>query len=410
MASKGSHTWAFKPGMRAGGFGWRGSAKAVQRLKAARTEIRAVNRTDPVAAAECAVALAERIWPAFAQIDTSSGALGGAARRTLQDLVPLLIAAPADQPTRAKWLERLRTAIVEDGVDYLAPISERFGEIAVWHDLMISHAERDLDLVREAWADHARFSLVPTTMLTLSCLLEAGEYDRLRALLALRATRLWAYDRYGAEALLRQGRETEALAEAVALLETKREGWDHCDICRFCETILIRQGRTEEAYRRFGLPAAAGSTWLGLWRDLVKRYPERDGRGMLEDLIALHGRKGKWFAAAKTAGQFDIALDCATDPEAAPATLIRAARDFAVKEPAFAARVAVLALDHLLAGRAYDASLRDVDAAVAALMTASGKLDRIPWAIAEMRRLAREERGDQLMRHRLRFKLAEVEA
>ena len=130
MVRKPSHKWAFKPGMRAGAFGWRGSAKAIERLKSARTEIRAVNRADPVAAAEGVVALAERIWPAFEHIDTSSGALGSAVHRTLEDLVPILISAPADEHMRAHWLERLREAVLDDGVDYLGPISDRFGEIA----------------------------------------------------------------------------------------------------------------------------------------------------------------------------------------------------------------------------------------------------------------------------------------
>ena len=134
--------------MRASAFGWRGSAKAIERLKSASAEIRAVNRADPVTAAEGVIALAARIWPAFEHIDTSSGALGTAVRRTLDDLVPILIAAPADEKTRAKWLEQLRTAIEDDGVDYLAPISDRFGEIAVFPALMNLHADRDLDLIQ----------------------------------------------------------------------------------------------------------------------------------------------------------------------------------------------------------------------------------------------------------------------
>jgi hypothetical protein len=81
-------------------------------------------------------------------------------------------------------------------------------------------------------------------------------------------------------------------------------------------------------------------------------------------LIARHGRRGKWFAAANSAGYLDIALDCATAPEAASATLIRAARDFAASEPVFATRVALHAVAHLLAGRGYDASPRDIDAAI----------------------------------------------
>ena len=48
-----------------------------------------MNRADPVTAAEGVVVLTERIWPAFEHIDTSSGALGSAVRRTLEDLVQI---------------------------------------------------------------------------------------------------------------------------------------------------------------------------------------------------------------------------------------------------------------------------------------------------------------------------------
>ncbi|SFQ21950.1 hypothetical protein [Tranquillimonas alkanivorans] len=300
-----------------------------------------MGRAEPVLAAEGVVALAERVWPAFEHIDTSSGALGSAVRKTLEDLLPILLEAPADAATRASWLERLRLAIFEDGVDYLAPLSNRFGEIAIYTKLVNEHADRDLELVQEAWADLARFSHVPTATLTLSCLLEAERYDELMDLLALRKTRLWFDEKFGAAALLRQGQEDAALALAAKLLEDDRQTWGRHDISRFCEGILRRQGKEDEAYLRFGLSSASGGTWLAIWRDLVKRYPHRDAGAILEGLMALHGRKGKWFAAAKTAGELDIALDCAQDPEAAPATLIRAARDFAVKEPAFAAEVAL---------------------------------------------------------------------
>ena len=410
MARKPVHKWAFKPGMRANAFGWRGSAKATQRLKSASAEIRAVNRADPVTAADGVVALAARIWPAFEHIDTSSGALGTAVRRTLDDLVPILIAAPADEKTRAKWLEQLRAAIEDDGVDYLAPISERFGEIAIYPALMTLHADRDLVLIHRAWSDWERYSHVSTATLTLSCLLEAGRYDDLLALLAVKKSRLWFDDKFGAEALLRQGREDDALAYAEALLEGDRQTWGHHDICRFCEAILVRQGKADEAYRRFGLPTASGNTWLAMWRDLVKRYPDRDARALLEDLIALHGRKGKWFAAAKTATYFDIALDCAADHEAAPATLIRAARDFAIKEPAFAADVALHAIRHLLAGRGYEPSPFDIDEAVDHLMTASTRIDRRGWVIAALQRLMATTPGDDLMQRRLGQKLTELSA
>ena len=409
MAGKMTHKWAFKPGMRAGAYNWKSSAKATDRLKSASTEIRAVARTDPTSAAEGVIALAQRIWPAFEHIDTSSGALGNAVRRTLEDLLPILIEAPADEKTRAKWLEQLREAIEEDGVDYLAPIAERFGQIAAYPELMNLHADRDLDMIRAAWSDHARFSHVTTATLTLSCLLEAGRYEELMALLALKKTSLWFDMKFGAEALLRQGREVEALGFAEALLKDDRRQWGHQDIAQFCEGILVRQGREEDAYRRFGLPTAASNTYLAMWRDLVKRYPDLDARRILEDLIETQGTKGKWFAAAKTAKYFDIALDCAAHPDAAPATLIRAARDFAIKEPAFAAQVGLHAITHLLAGRGYEPSPLDIDEAVAHVMTASARIGQGDAVLRELQRLAANSATDVIMTARLKSRIADIE-
>ena len=128
--------------------------------------------------------------------------------------------------------------------------------------LMNDHADRDLDLIRAAWSDHARYEHVTSATLTLSCLLEAGRHDELLDLLAVQKTRIWFYEKFGAEALLRQGREDEALAFAESLLRDDRQQWGYHDIARFCEGILIQQGREEAAYGRFGLPSASGNTYL----------------------------------------------------------------------------------------------------------------------------------------------------
>jgi len=409
MAGKVTHKWAFKPGMRAGAYSWKSSAKAIDRLKSASSEIRAVARTDPITAAEGVIALAQRIWPAFEHIDTSSGALGNAVRRTLEDLLPILIEAPADEKIRAKWLEQLREAIEDDGVDYLAPIADRFGPIAAYPRLMNLHADRDLDMIRAAWADHARFSHVTTSTLTLSCLLEAGRYDELMTLLALKKTSLWFDMKFGAEALLRQGREDEALAFAEALLKDDGRQWGYHDIAEFCEGILLRQGREEDAYRRFGLPTASGNTYLAMWRDLVKRYPDLVARRILVDLIESHGSKGKWFAAAKTAKYLDLALDCAAHSDAAPATLIRAARDFAIKEPAFAAQVGLHAIAHLLAGRGYEPGPLGIDEAVTHVMAASARIGQGDAVLRELQRLAANAATDVIMSARLKSRIADIE-
>ncbi|WP_323033177.1 hypothetical protein [Paracoccus sp. (in: a-proteobacteria)] len=409
MAGKITHKWAFKPGMRAGAYSWKSSTKAVERLKSAIAEIRAVARTDPTTAAEGVIALAQRIWPAFEHIDTSSGALGNAVRRTLEELLPVLIEAQADEKIRAKWLEQLREAILDDGVDYLAPIADRFGQIAAFPALMNLHADRDLDMIQAAWSDHARFSHVTTATLTLSCLLEVGRYDELLALLELKTSRLWFDQKFGADALLRQGREDEALAYAESLLKDDRRQWGYQDIAQFCENILVRQGREEEAYRRFGLPTAAGNTYLAMWRDLVKRYPDIDARGILEDLIETQGSRGKWFAAAKTAKYLDIALECAAHTDAAPATLIRSARDFAINEPAFAAQVGLHAIAHLLAGRGYEPSPLDIDEAVTHVMAASARIGQGGAVLRELQRLSANAATDVIMSARLKSRIADIE-
>ncbi|MBK4717628.1 hypothetical protein JJL56_01980 [Azospirillum sp. YIM DDC1] len=115
----GGQKWAFKTKLRARAFGWRGSQAAIARLKEAVSEIRTVSKIDPLTAGEGALALMERLWPAFEQIDTSTGALGSAVHKALDEVIPILIAAPADPKTRAKWLERLYQAVLDDGVQYL---------------------------------------------------------------------------------------------------------------------------------------------------------------------------------------------------------------------------------------------------------------------------------------------------
>lgn len=410
MVARAKHKWAFKPSMRAGAYSWKSSAKAIARLKSARSEIRTVARTDPTTAAEGVIDLAQRIWPAFEHIDTSSGALGNAVRRTLEDLLPVLIEAPADEKTRAKWLERLREAIMDDGVDYLAPIADCFGKIATYPALMNLHADRDLDMIEAAWSDHARYIHVATGTLTLSCLLEAGRYDELLELLDRKKTRLWFDEKFGAEALLRQGREADALARAQALLLDERRQWGHVEIAQFCERILVSQGREEEAYRRFGLPSASGNTYLAMWRDLVKRYPDLDARRILEDLIDIHGSKGKWFAAAKTARFLDIAVECAAHYGAAPATLIRAARDLKRREPSFAMQVALQAIRHLVQGRGYEPSPLDIDEAVEHLMVAAEQLGEAQWALCQLHRLAGSALSAGPMAERLARNIAILEA
>ena len=117
-------------------------------------------KRDQVEAGEGVVALLERLWPALQDIDTSTGALGRAVSATLEKLISLLFDAPADQLVRQKWLERLFTAIQEDGVDYLAPLEDRWGEICVFPELAVVWVEFLMPTVRRVWSDHNSFTFV----------------------------------------------------------------------------------------------------------------------------------------------------------------------------------------------------------------------------------------------------------
>jgi hypothetical protein len=82
-----SHPWSFRQRLRARAFGWRGSKLAIERLKEALGELETVARDDPETAAEGAILLMER------------------------------------------QLDRLWTAIEEDGVDFLSEVRDRWGEL-----------------------------------------------------------------------------------------------------------------------------------------------------------------------------------------------------------------------------------------------------------------------------------------
>ena len=338
-------------------------------------------------AAEGAVALMGRLWPALQDIDTSSGALGNAVNGTLERLIPVLVSAPADRTTRTKWLERVFVAMQADGVQYLSPVEDLWGEICVFPELADAWAERLLPLVRVAWSDHGRFHFVTRDHACLSCLLELGRYRELNELLSLRSSRFWPTDRFGAEALARQGL-TDA---AIAYAEARRNGaYDDPGITEFCERVLLDAGRRDEAYRRHGVYAARANTYLGVFRATVRRYPELDPRQVLIDLIEARGEQGKWFAAAKSAGFLDVALDCARLGATEPATLLRAACDFVESEPRFSAQIALQAVSDLLAGKGYEPTTLDLSRGCDYFFAASARCGDAPSAEDTLRRLLHE--------------------
>ena len=105
----------------------------------------------------------------------------------------------------------------------------------------------------------------------------------------------------------------------------------------------------------------------------MKKYPQIPRETVLRDLVASQpGQEGKWFAAAKDAGLFELAIELANRSPSDPRTLTRASRDYAVKEPEFALSAGMTALRGIAAGWGYEMTGEDVLAAYAAPMEAAG--------------------------------------
>lgn len=384
------HSWTFKSRLRSRAFGWKGSHLACQRLKEAVTEIKRVARTDPVIAGDGFVGLMERIWPAFQDVDTSSGALGGAVYWAQNELLPIAIEAPADRKTRDQWLDRLWRAIEDDGVDYLSLVGNRWGEMCGSHEVASHWADRFLQLLRTAWSDPRPGNYVRGTSVCLSSLLAAGRHQELIEVLALQRFPFWADRNFGMQALLSQGRMDEALAYAEA-----SRGLNQPDtaIDAACERVLLDSGRVDEAYEKYALTANSSSTGLATFRAIVKKYPGRDRKKILLDLATSSGEPGRWFAAAKDAGFLDLALEFAKSGRTDPRTLSRASRDFLNKDARFCLQAGRLAIERIVEGYGYELTGIDVMDAYNHFMAAAQTLGIAPEARAEVLAIAAKQPG-----------------
>lgn len=385
MVRKKTHKWVFPARFRANAYSWKASKLACQRLREAMSEIKKVAKKEPELGGEGAVRLIEKLWPALEHIDTSSGALGSAVNKALDDLIPIIVKAPADRKIRDKWLERLWQAMADDGVDYLSPVGDRWGELCGSADVAGKWADDLVTTLRHCWIHPNPGNYFHGTTACLSCLLVAGRYQELLDLLELCRYPMWHYRRYGVEALLALGKK----AEAVKFAEASR-GLNEPDsaIDQACEEILISSVLHEEAYRRYGLSAAEGNSYLARFRSVAKRYPMKDKAEILADLIATTpGQEGKWFATAKDIKLYDLALELVSMSPCEPKTLTRAARDYVDKEPEFALGSAMAALRWLCEGWGYEVTSADVVEAYDRAMDAAARLNNIDEVVDQVREL-----------------------
>jgi hypothetical protein len=375
------HKWTFKSRFRSGAYGWHGTKLASQRMKEAVREIKKAAKTDSALAGEGCIELMARLYPACQYIDTSSGSFGNASNKTIEALIPILTGADWDMNTRGKLLEKLYQAVCDDGWDLLAEVEDRWGEICVYEGLAHLWADRLIPVLKKAWSQKD-LCFIRGDRICLSCLLYTQRYDELKELVDLYKYKFWSVAKFWAEALVRQGKIEEAITYAQSFL---KDGYAISSIYDFCEKVLLAAGRTEEAYAKFGLEIPESGTYLSVYRSVCAKYPAKDKRQILLDLIEKSGRKGKWFAAAKEAGYLDIALECAETREGDPNTLLRAVRDYAEKEPIFAIHVGIEALLIVLTCEFTEPITPMIIAmAYSKVAAAAQKTNRLDWFQAEL--------------------------
>ncbi len=384
MTTAKAHRWEFKPRFRRHAFGWK-SQPPIARLRQAVSEINKIAKQNPLLAAEGAILLLERISPALERVDSSSGAIGIAVNNAIEALVPIIANAPADVKIRAAWLERLFAAHQDDQIPYIESLADHWGDLCATREVASAWADRMIDITRRAMDPaEVRGGYFHGSSACLSALYRAGRFEELYHL--LRPATIWPYKLWAVKALVAQGK----LGEALRYAETCRgPRAPHPAIDAVCEEILLSAGMVDEAYERYGVRANQGGTYLATFRAVARKYPHKTPSEVLRDLVkATPGEEGKWFAAAKEVGLFDEALALANCTPCDPRTLMRAARDFLEKQPAFAVESGLLALRWIAEGYGYEITGLDVWSAYRSTLEAAERLDNTALVKERIRNLA----------------------
>ena len=387
MISELKYKWSFLSKFRRNIFSWKSSKPAAEKIKEAVSEIKLVSRKDPVLGAEGAVLFLVKVAPALEHVDSSSGALGTAVNKAIAALVPIISQAQADKRLRGQWLERLWQALEDDQMPYIEALADHWGELCVTPELASSWADEWVDLVRMAWSDKAHLrGFFKGTSSCLSALFTAGRYDEILALLELAPYKSWHYREWGVKALMAMGKKAEALRYAE---DSHGLNESPTAIAMACENILLASGMAEEAYRRYAIQASQKTTYVSTFKTIIKKYPDKKASEVLDDLIAsTPGSEGKWFAASKSIGLYDKAIELANHTPCDPKTLIRAARDMADTHPEFAAQCGIAALHWIIAGYGYDITGADVVEAFEYALQAARNIGREKEVVERFREMA----------------------
>lgn len=389
MTSGTTHKWTFVPRFRRNAFGWR-SQPAVVRVREAVSEIKKAARKDPVMAAEGAVLFLEKVSPALANVDSSSGSIGTAVNNAIDTLAAIIAGAPADNALRIRWLDRLWHAVEDDEIPYLELLPDFWGELCATTEQASRWADSLIEMVRLSWSpDPGVRGYFKGTTACLSALLKAGRNNEILSLLELAPNKYWHYRKWGVKALVSMGRKAEAIRYAE---DSRGINEPSGAISEVCEGILLSSGFVSEAYNRYAVEVNQGTTYLATFRAVAKKYPYKAASEILNDLVAsTPGEEGKWFAAAKSAGLYDEAIALANQTPCDPRTLTRAAKEMSATQPDFAVEAGMAALRWLVAGFGYDITAMEVREAYNCTIRAAEKLGCKQETLERIRKLVESQ-------------------
>lgn len=363
-----AHKWQFTTRFRYHAFGWQ-SDKPIQRIKEALSEIKLVAKHEPALAAAGAVLFLEKISPAIEQVDSSSGAIGSMVNRAIDTLVPMIAKAAVTPPIRQQWLQRLWQALQDDNIPYIEQLGDYWGELCADAECASQWADEFSPSVEQV-SQASAYAYFKGSSAYLSSLYAAGRHEELLETLEKPYFKGWWYREWGVRALLAMGKKAEAIRyaeDSKKIINTPVSA-----VAKVCEDILLSSGLYEEAYDRYALDANQGTTYLATFRGLVKKYPHKPAVDILRDLVASQpGSEGKWFAAAKDAGLFDVAIELVNTSPTDPRTLIRASRDFTEKQSDFAVSAGMAALHWMARGYGYQITASDVLEAYSSILNAA---------------------------------------
>lgn len=139
-------------------------------------------------------------------MDSSSGAIGTAVNRAIEEIVPVIAGAPAEAETREMWLERLWKAHAKDEIPYIELLADHWGELCASKEVASAWTDELVGITRMALSpDRSVRGHFRGATACLSALYRAERYEELVDV--LQTETLWPYKRWAVKAFGAMRRE-----------------------------------------------------------------------------------------------------------------------------------------------------------------------------------------------------------